>query len=523
MFTNDVEKRSIYNFFKHHVPKIELHAHLNGCIRPETLMELAVERNIDFNLISKISGLFPLPVVIDNNDDKDDVAQQCSQNDNDITVCCHLSRTLQECFDLFAILPSIITDLNALRRITYEALEDFAIQNHTVYMELRSTPKRLLYQHNDNSTFSTKREYIETILDVIIEFEQKVKERYDNEMRHFHDKTNSTQSQRDGMDALSLLPRLPFKCMLIVSIDGSNTIEEAHENVDLAIEFNQMDDDSKYQNYVVGIDLCGNPMKSDFQKFQSLFETARTQCPKLKFTIHCAELKINELIKDYDVNGQQETSCNLQNKLFHEAKAMIEFQPNRLGHALLLPPSLMELLRQYKIPVETCPTSNIMTTTMIVSRNETKNSIDDNASIRESESNIVERLRNQHESLQEWIVNDHPIIICTDDPGIFNTTITDELCLVFFAFFYKEESKNNDIYHSYSSTVSSTSMKLDSEEIDESLLASHSLELQDFIYRFVSRSIAYTFCDDIMKSNLQKDIDQRLTTIFELLGWTRKT
>jgi adenosine deaminase len=33
------------------MPKIELHAHIGGCFRPKTFLELAMERNVDLDKI----------------------------------------------------------------------------------------------------------------------------------------------------------------------------------------------------------------------------------------------------------------------------------------------------------------------------------------------------------------------------------------------------------------------------------------------------------------------------------------
>ena len=73
-------------------------------------------------------------------------------------------RSLEECFDIFAIIPQCVNDLVALRRITKEALMDAAHDNIS-YIELRTGPKLLLRDHRSGETNRcTKKEYIETIL-----------------------------------------------------------------------------------------------------------------------------------------------------------------------------------------------------------------------------------------------------------------------------------------------------------------------------------------------------------------------
>jgi adenosine deaminase len=615
---DDTTTRSIYRFFQYHIPKIELHAHLNGCIRPTTILDLALERQVDLH---QISQLLVLPLVTPKQSGSE--SQQQEQQEQQPQHQQQHSRTLQECFDLFGILPLIITDLVALRRITFETLQDFAIQHHTVYLELRSTPKRLLYhynnQHHDyhdktsdtthdsNSKLATKREYIETILDTIIEFEQTEQERYEAEYKQWENNTSNSSKQccrqksrsDRAMFVMTKLPRLPMKCKLIVSIDRSNTLEDARENIDLAISYHQnsrRDDDhypySKYQSHVVGIDLGGNPMKNEFQMFQSLLETTRTNYPNLNITIHCGELPIPEIQherKEEQLSPQimtslQKPSTHLQEQnhkndkhdknsnnssdsqpnLYYEAKAMIDFQPNRLGHALLLPPSLQKLLRQYNIPVETCPTSNLMTTSTIktTSMPHNRTSVKDATSVSKRAvavpinhhhdhhywnsthfESLIERLRHQHQSLSDWLKHNHPVIICTDDPGIFNTTITEEWCLVFFAFFYRKNKNendkklNNEIKHDDHETPpfdNTTGHDVDYDRVDHvvcddcynnnkeqqdighKLIQIHGTEIQHFINTFLSQSMTYCFCESDMKAYLQTMIHQRVSMVLSM-------
>jgi adenosine deaminase len=119
---------------------------------------------------------------------------------------------------MFAKIPACVNDFPALQRITRVALEDFAA-NHVVYLELRSTPKRLLQSHSDPT--------------------------------HHHGGT------------CEKLPRLPMVCRFIVSVDRSQSLEDAQENVNLALAF------LKWPGLIVaGVELCGNPTKQDFCNFE---------------------------------------------------------------------------------------------------------------------------------------------------------------------------------------------------------------------------------------------------------------
>jgi adenosine deaminase len=95
----------------------------------------------------------------------------------------------------------------------------------------------------------------------------------------------------------------------------------------------------------------------------------------------------------------------------------LDFGPDRIGHALLLPPSLQKYLSASGIPVESCPTSNVMTLELA----------------KHCSGSLLEGLK-QHPQLENWIQTGHSISIGTDDPGVFHTNATKELMLVQKAF-----------------------------------------------------------------------------------------
>jgi adenosine deaminase len=199
------------------LPKVELHAHLNGCVREATLFDLANARNIKLSLHHFGS----------------DVESSDAPNLRSV-----MTRSLSECFDIFVELSRCIDDLEALRRITREALDDFA-SHYVCYLELRSTPKRLKRQQSKPDV-ATKQEYVDTILQVFSEFSHEETKRYD-------------QDFQSGVRPIrpALIPKF------LVSIDRANTIDEATENVDIAIRMFR----SNENDFVVGMDLGGNPTK----------------------------------------------------------------------------------------------------------------------------------------------------------------------------------------------------------------------------------------------------------------------
>jgi adenosine deaminase len=355
------------------LPKVELHAHLNGCIRESTLFDLANERSA--TLSSHHFGSTDVDASSTTPTDEDTGQDHFMYN--------VLPRSLQDCFDMFAEIPNCVNDLPALKRITLEALEDFA-SHHVVYLELRSTPKRLLASHvDDDKVVTTKRDYVEVVLQVLNEFETREQQRYQQEIS-------------DRQDASV---RLPMVCRFIVAVDRSQTQQDASENVNLAIEFFQKEE----SGMVVGVDLGGNPTKQDFRDFQPVFQRARDA--GLQVTIHCAEVPCG------DDDSMNETQSIIRAR--EEAAAILNFRPDRLGHALLLSPSLQATLDKLRIPVETCPTSNVMTLELA----------------KLADGNLIHGLH-QHPALHHWLRMNHPLAVGTDDPGVFDTTATKELLLI---------------------------------------------------------------------------------------------
>jgi len=117
------------------VPKIELHAHIGGCIRPNTFMELVMKRGADLDKID------------------------------------FYNVSIETAFEFFKIVSQLITDIPTFQRVVYEIIEDFVKQN-TKYLELRSTPKAF--------KGSTAKAYVEAIIEVI----QRCEEDFDIKVRY---------------------------------------------------------------------------------------------------------------------------------------------------------------------------------------------------------------------------------------------------------------------------------------------------------------------------------------------------
>ncbi|KAL9185133.1 hypothetical protein ACHAXT_002910 [Thalassiosira profunda] len=345
-------------------PKVELHAHLNGSIREHTLVELAKERGV------ALPAKFLLHEA-----ERHDPDQEW-----DVQFFNTKPRSLEECFEIFACIPKCVNDMPALRRITREVLEDAANDN-IAYIELRTGPKVMLRDHRSEETeCCTKRQYVEEIVEIMQEFETGERRRYREEMK---------QGRCDTV-------RLPLVPRLIISVDRSGKLEQAMENIDLAIEMRKQSN-----KCIVGVELGGNPTRNDFRLFEPAFAKARKA--GLPVAIHCGEVPM----RSKDSGGDEALQ-----KAYEEAEAILHFRPNRLGHALLLADDL--LMQQEKpIPIECCPTSNVMTLELALHHG----------------GNLIDGME-KHPQLKKWLDSSYPVSVNTDDSGIFCTNLTKEFLLV---------------------------------------------------------------------------------------------
>ncbi|XP_031398965.1 adenosine deaminase-like protein [Punica granatum] len=316
------------------VPKVELHAHLNGSIRDSTLLELAR------TLGEKGTIVFS------------EVEHVIRKND----------RSLKEVFKLFDLIHILTTDHSTLTRITKEVVEDFASEN-VIYLELRTTPKK------NDSIEMTKRSYMDAVIKglraitaVDVDFGC-----------HDMESKGSTNLQPIN-DVNNLSPRKKIYVRLLLSIDRRESTASAMETVKLALEMQELG--------VVGIDLSGNPVIGEWVTFLPALVFAREQ--GFRITLHCGEV----------LNPK-------------EVHAMLDFHPERMGHVCFFNEEHWKRLKTYKIPVEICLTSNIMT--------ETISSVD------------VHHFADLYKEK-------HPLVLCTDDSGVFSTSLSKEYSLAASSF-----------------------------------------------------------------------------------------
>ncbi|KAK7264500.1 hypothetical protein RJT34_32109 [Clitoria ternatea] len=311
------------------MPKLELHAHLNGSISDSTLLELARPLGdhgvIDFSQVEHV----------------------ILKND----------RSLSEVFKLFDLIHILTTDHKSVTRITKEVVEDFASEN-VVYLELRTTPKK-----NDSRGMS-KRSYMEAVLEglravssVDVAFIPYSEEEPRNISNPLHSQSNDKCCENT---------RKKIFVRLLLSIDRRETTEAAMETVMLALELRRFG--------VVGIDLSGNPVVGEWITFLPALKFAREQ--GLYITLHCGEVPNSKEIHD-----------------------ILDFLPQRIGHACFFEEEHWRKLKSSKIPVEICLTSNIRT-----------------LSVPTIDAHHFVDLYNEK----------HPLVLCTDDSGVFSTSLSNE-------------------------------------------------------------------------------------------------
>ncbi|CAG2214522.1 Adenosine deaminase-like protein A,Adenosine deaminase-like protein [Mytilus edulis] len=282
------------------MPKVELHAHINGSISEATMKKLLKKKNREGDKLSF---------------QKDQTA------------------TLEDCFHMFKLIHQVSDNTEAAYTITYDVIHEFAAEN-VKYLELRSTPREV------KATGMTKKGYVEAVIKAI----------------------------QDCND-------IDIIVKFILAVDRRNGVDIAKETVELAAKYKTLSN-----GIVIGVDLSGDPTVGDARRLHSVFEQAKQA--GLKLALHLAEVP------------------NIE-----ETLAMLKLPPNRIGHGTCLLPEvggseeLTDYVYTHKIPLELCLTSNVIGQT-------------------------VPNFDNHH--FLNWYQRNHPCVICTDDKGVFNTTLSEE-------------------------------------------------------------------------------------------------
>ncbi len=233
------------------IPKVELHVHLDGSVRPETLAELA---NISLEQAKKEA-----------------VAPDKCLDLND-----YLSR--------FSLPVSVMQTKENLTRIAYELASDMKSEN-VIYAEVRFAPML-------HTTILTASEVIDAVIEGI--------------------------------------KKVDIKINLLLCMTRNSDVDTNKKVIDLALAYKD--------NYVVGIDLAGAEALYKTDDFEELFMYAKKL--GINYTIHAGEADGPESIL-----------------------AAIKFGAKRIGHGvrILEDGQVLKMVKDKKILLEVCPTSNVQT------------------------------------------------------------------------------------------------------------------------------------------------------------------
>uniref|UniRef100_A0A0A1X993 Adenosine deaminase-like protein n=1 Tax=Zeugodacus cucurbitae TaxID=28588 RepID=A0A0A1X993_ZEUCU len=313
------------------MPKIELHAHLNGSLCTKSIRELCEQ-------------LFGV-----NSNEQTLLSEELTNFDG---------VNLEKCFLKFRFIHDLTATKRGLQLATELVIRDFAKDN-VIYLELRTTPKR-------NSEMS-KVEYVESVLEAI----ERAK-KYQN-----------------------------IHVNLLLSIDRGQSVAEAEETVDIALQLQD-----RHKDLISGIDFSGNPKLGNFAHFISVLEKAQQN--NLKLALHCAEIQNPEEIDE-----------------------MIKLGMERCGHGTFLSDHHLNEIYTKNIAIECCLTSNVKCSTV--------ESYDD------------------HHFKHIFNAKKSSVVLCTDDCGIFDTTLSNEFVLAKNCFNLKkndlQQLSSNAVEHAFTSEI----------------------------------------------------------------------
>ncbi|XP_011756156.1 N6-Methyl-AMP deaminase isoform X4 [Macaca nemestrina] len=257
--------------FYSELPKVELHAHLNGSISSHTMKKLIAQKP-DLKIHDQMT-------VIDKGK----------------------KRTLEECFQMFQTIHQLTSSPEDILMVTKDVIKEFA-DDGVKYLELRSTPRR------ENATGMTKKTYVESILEGI------------------------KQSKQENLD---------IDVRYLIAVDRRGGPLVAKETVKLAEEFFL-----STEGIVLGLDLSGDPTVGQAKDFmEPLLEAKKAG---LKLALHLSEIP----------NQKKETQI------------LLDLLPDRIGHGTFLNSGergsldLVDFVRQHRIPLELCLTSNVKSQTV---------------------------------------------------------------------------------------------------------------------------------------------------------------
>lgn len=166
-----------------------------------------------------------------------------------------------------------------------------------------------------------------------------------------------------------------LKLKLIISLRRNTGSAVAKNMVDLAIHY-------KNQG-IIGIDVSGDSTLGDIAEI--IPELQRAKKASLYLTLHL---------------GESPREIDTIEKELEQVKILEQLNPDRIGHGVFLAHPAIQWILKNSTPIEVCPTSSII-------------------------AGMINRL-NEHPWIEYHLTYKHPIIIGTDDPLLFKTTLSAE-------------------------------------------------------------------------------------------------
>ncbi|KXS11217.1 Metallo-dependent hydrolase [Gonapodya prolifera JEL478] len=163
----------------------------------------------------------------------------------------------------------------------------------------------------------------------------------------------------------------PITIRFIPSTDSHSQPADALATVSLAL---RLLSEPTIGSYLVGLDVCGDPTRGSADNFRSSLETLRAANPPMKTTVHIGEVP-TQGDEGWDV--------------------VTTIGPNRIGHGTYLQKRTKDSLVEQKIPSEL-------------------------------DMHDVQRDMQGTFPIGHWFAINHPVVLCSDDPGIFSCPLSYE-------------------------------------------------------------------------------------------------
>lgn len=167
-----------------------------------------------------------------------------------------------------------------------------------------------------------------------------------------------------------------LKIKLLLSLRRNTDAILAQQTVDLAIRYKDKG--------IVGIDISGDSTHGETTAIYA--EIKRAKKAGLYIALHL---------------GESPEEIDTPEKEILQAEDLYQLQPDRIGHAVFLSPlALKWILDHPLVPIEVCPTSSVL-------------------------AGMMDHHKN-HPGIAYYLQHNHPIVIGTDDPLLFKTSLTAE-------------------------------------------------------------------------------------------------